>query len=125
MTKEQLTKVFKLVNPNENSEINYAELIYFLRDKISSQRNDLIQSTFDRLDVRKEGEILIDQLLAKNEDRQRAEAFEKAVDDYCHFQGIDDGIFTDEDFSDFFGFIGFPFDESDFQLYMTCAFPDD
>jgi hypothetical protein len=31
------------------------------------------------------------------------------IDYYCRFQGIDDGVFTDEDFTDFFGFISFYF----------------
>jgi hypothetical protein len=50
-------KIFRLLNTPENSEINYAELIYFLRGKASQERNDLMIATFDRLDVKKQGEI--------------------------------------------------------------------
>ena len=38
-------------------------------------------------------------------------AFKRAIDFYCKFQSIDDGIFTDEDFNDFFEFISFSFRE--------------
>ena len=31
---------------------------------------------------------------------------------YESFQGIDDGVFTDEDFVDFFGFLAFSFADS-------------
>jgi|JI61114C2RNA_FD_contig_91_556623_length_953_multi_2_in_0_out_0_2 hypothetical protein len=81
-------------------------------------------STFDRLDLKKQGEIALEEILARNEDRERARSFQKAVEDYCRFQGIDDGVFTDEDFTDFMGFVGFVFSDQDFNLYLNCAYPD-
>ena len=36
---------------------------------------------------------------------------------YESFQGIDDGVFTDEDFIDFFGFLAFAF--ADIEKFVT------
>lgn len=41
-------------------------MIYFFRDKLSPQRTTLITNTFDRLDTRKQGEILLEEVLARN-----------------------------------------------------------
>jgi Ca2+-binding EF-hand superfamily protein len=59
ISRDQVGKVFRLLNTPENSEINYAELIYFMRGKVSQERNDFIVTTFDRLDLKRQGEIPI------------------------------------------------------------------
>lgn len=43
--------------------------------------------------------------------RNRSEigSLKRAIDSYCRFQSIDDGIFTDEDFNDFFEFVSFSY----------------
>jgi hypothetical protein len=53
INRDQMGKVFRLLNTSENGEINYVELIYFLRGKPSQERNDLMVATFDRLDLKK------------------------------------------------------------------------
>ncbi len=45
------------------------------------------------------------------------EDFVRGVELYEHFQGIDDGVFTDEDFIDFIGFLAFAF--VDIQQFIT------
>jgi Ca2+-binding EF-hand superfamily protein len=41
--------------------------------------------------------------------KREIDNFKKAVDLYSKFQGIDDGVFTEEDFNDFLGFLSFDF----------------
>ena len=45
------------------------------------------------------------------------EDFVRGVELYENFQGIDDGVFTDEDFIDFIGFLAFAF--VDIQQFIT------
>ncbi len=40
---------------------------------------------------------------------QLRDEFIRGIKLYETFQGIDDGVFTDEDFADFFGFLAFAF----------------
>lgn len=50
-------------------------------------------------------------------------AFKRAIDLYCRFQSIDDGIFTDEDFNDFFEFVSFSFTEdASFNEFVKIGF---
>jgi hypothetical protein len=45
---------------------------------------------------------------------------------YCEFQGINDGVFTFEDFEDFFGFIGIYFEnDEDFRSFILKTFDED
>lgn len=49
--------------------------------------------------------------------------FIKGVELYETFQGIDDGVFTDEDFVDFFGFLAFAFaDAQHFVNFVERAY---
>ena len=42
---------------------------------------------------------------------------------YCKFQSIDDGIFTDEDFNDFFEFLSFSFrEDASFSEFVKIGF---
>ena len=41
------------------------------------------------------------------------ENFGKSVDLYVKFQGIDDGVFTEDDFNDCLGFLSFDFNTND------------
>ena len=55
-------------------------------------------------------------------DRYREE-FIKGIKLYENFQGIDDGVFTDEDFMDFFGFLAFAFpDAQQFVNFVEKAY---
>lgn len=48
------------------------------------------------------------------------------MDLYCEFQGIDDGVFTFEDFEDFFGFIGLHFSsDEDFRSFVLKTFDEE
>lgn len=71
VSRDQLGVALQPLNSYQNGEVNYAELIYYLRDKLNPQRTTLISNTFDHLDIRKQGEVLIEEVLAKNEDRHR------------------------------------------------------
>jgi len=49
--------------------------------------------------------------------------FKQAIHLYCKFQGIDDGVFTDEDFIDFIGFLSFYFSHTDqFVNFVSKAY---
>jgi hypothetical protein len=51
------------------------------------------------------------------------EDFVKGVKLYESFQGIDDGVFTDEDFVDFFGFLAFAFADTErFVSFMEKSY---
>lgn len=96
-------------NPNKFGEINYAELIYGLKGNMNLQRQALIDDLFNMLDVEQKGEVEIARLVGAYRNRSEIGAFKRAVDLYCKFQSIDDGVFTDEDFNDFFEFLSFSF----------------
>lgn len=57
------------------------------------------------MDTRREGEFPINYLVSRFLSKSQIENFKKNVELYCQFQGIDDGVFTEDDFHDFFGFI--------------------
>lgn len=80
------------------------------------QRQALIDDLFNMLDVEQKGEIEISRLVGSYRNRSEIGSLKRAIDLYCRFQSIDDGIFTDEDFNDFFEFISFAFGiDSSFQ----------
>ena len=39
--------------------------------------------------------------------KKTVESFKRLIELYCQFQGIDDGVFTEDDFIDFMGFLSF------------------
>ena len=80
-------------------------LIYDLKGDVEENRVRDIGSTFAYLDSRGEGEFPINYLLNSYLNRAEAGNFREAVDLYCAFQGIDDGVFTEDDFNDFMGFL--------------------
>lgn len=46
ITRDQVAKLLRKLNVPEGGEVNYAELVYFLRGKVTEQRCNLILSTF-------------------------------------------------------------------------------
>ena len=55
--------------------------------------------------------------------QSQTENFKKAVQLYGQFQGIDDGVFTEEDFHDFMGFLSFDHDSfEEFKHYLIRPF---
>jgi hypothetical protein len=56
---------------------------------------------------------LIDYLLNRFLSKNLAIKFRKAVESYSTFQGINDGVFTEDDFNDFLGFLSFDYSLSD------------
>jgi hypothetical protein len=75
------------------------------------------------LNTHQKGEISIAKL--SNSFRMRSETanFQKAIDLYCQFQSIDDGVFTEEDVNDFFGFISFTLvNDKDFHSFIQKGF---
>lgn len=93
--------------------IDYSLLVYDLKGEINEDISAEISSTFYFLDIKREGEILIDYLLSRFLNRSLEMKFKKAVDAYCVFQGINDGVFTEDDFNDFLGFLSFDYTSSD------------
>jgi hypothetical protein len=57
------------------------------------------------LDDRREGEFPINYLLSRYLSKRESPSYAKAVESYSRFQGIDDGVFTQDDFIDFMGFL--------------------
>lgn len=104
---KELQTLLKSFN-SENGEINYAEVAYFLRGQQSHEVEEFLIQLFRDEDEDKEGEIAI-QRLVQRYNGQKREQFNQAVNSYCKFQGIDDGVFTQDDFLDFYGFLSFYF----------------
>ena len=105
---------------NKSGEANYAEVAYHLRGKQSEQTEEFLSHHFDSIDLRKEGEVAIDDLTERWRGSPKdLEDFYQAIKAYCKFQGIDDGVFTQDDFLDFYGFLQFYFDsEQAFKNYV-------
>ena len=89
--------------------IDYSLLVYDLKGEINEDISAEISSTFYFLDTKREGEILIDTLLNRFLNRSLDAKFKKAVESYSIFQGINDGVFTEDDFNDFLGFLSFDY----------------
>lgn len=89
--------------------IDYSLLVYDLKGEINEDISAEISNTFYFLDTRREGEILIDYLLSRFLNRSLEGKFKKAVESYSVFQGINDGVFTEDDFNDFLGFLSFDY----------------
>lgn len=78
------------------------------------------------LDQRKEGEITINTFLKSILNKNISLEMNKCVQLYCQFQGIDDGVFTEEDFLDFFGFLSFShYSHEVFKKFIRNAFYDE
>ena len=87
------------------------------------QRQALVDDLFHMLDSEERAEIEISKIVASYKNRSEIGAFKRAIDLYCKFQSIDDGIFTDEDFNDFFEFISFSFrEDSSFTEFIKVGF---
>ena len=69
---------------------------------MSERRQRIVDDLFENLDVKKESEIEIAKLVNNYKYKSQLSTFKNAVAAYEKFQSIDDGIFTDEDFNDFF-----------------------
>ena len=55
--------------------------------------------------------------------KSQGDSFRRAVDLYSQFQGIDDGVFTEDDFNDCLGFLSFDFNSNDsFKNHIIRAF---
>ena len=107
--------------------VNYAEFIYCLRGTLSPERVAVLNNIFNQLDTENKQEIQISELLEKinRTPTLPIEEMKKAVDLYCQFQGINDGVFTPEDFEDFFGFVGVYFkNDEDFRAEILKIFSE-
>lgn len=90
------------------------------------QRQSLVDDLFNMLDSQQKGEIQISKLINCYRNKSEIGAFKRAIDLYCKFQSIDDGIFTDEDFNDFFEFISFSFSaDISFNEFIKIGFYSD
>jgi Ca2+-binding EF-hand superfamily protein len=118
-----IEKIITHFGPDTNKEINYAELIYGLKGNMSTQRQPLVDDLFSMLDTEQRGEVEIMRLIAAHKNRTDLGSFKRSVDLYCKFQSIEDGIFTDEDFTDFFEFLSFTFvNDADFSEWLKARF---
>lgn len=99
-----------------SGEINYAELIYSLKGQLENVHENVIERAFALLDLGNEREIQIEKVIQAFKYAHYKEDFVRGIELYESFQGIDDGVFTDEDFVDFFGFLAFAF--ADAQQFM-------
>lgn len=93
--------------------IDYSLLVYDLKGEINEDISSEIANTFYFLDTKREGEILIDYLLSRFLSRSLEAKFRRAVESYSIFQGITDGVFTEDDFNDFLGFLSFDYSLSE------------
>ncbi len=59
------------------------------------QRQALVDDLFNMLDADQRGEIEIGRLISSYRNRSEIGVFKRAIDLYCKFQSIEDGIFTD------------------------------
>lgn len=73
------------------------------------QRQSMIDDLFNMLDHEQKGEIELQKIISGFRNRSEIGSLKRAIDSYCRFQSIDDGIFTDEDFNDFFEFVSFSY----------------
>ena len=90
---------------------------------MNEKRNNLLNNLFSIVDENNEGEILISKLIERYQNRSEINAFRRAIDSYERFQSIDDGVFTDEDFIDFFEFLSFSFSEDiSFEEFIKIGF---
>lgn len=83
---------------------------------------------FGQLDAEHKQEILISYVLGKMNRTPTLSLAElkRSVDLYCEFQGITDGVFTSEDFEDFFGFVAVYFkNDEDFRGEVLKIFSED
>jgi len=80
-------------------------LVYDLKGQLDENRLHDVERAFHELDTRMEGEFSIEHLLGRFLSKREGDNFKRAVDLYARFQGIDDGVFTEEDFVDFIGFL--------------------
>lgn len=102
--------IFRELSDN-NQEIDYSVLVYDLKGQLEENRLHDVERAFHELDTRMEGEFSIAHLLDRYLSKREGDNFKRAVDLYTKFQGIDDGVFTEEDFVDFLGF-------------LSCNYPD-
>ena len=87
------------------------------------QRQALVDDLFHMLDAEQRAEIEIGKIISSYKNRSEIGAFKRAIDLYCKFQSIDDGIFTDEDFNDFFEFLSFSFrEDASFSEFVKIGF---
>lgn len=78
---------------------------------------------FNELDTRREGEFPINYFVGRYLSKRDTSAFTKAVELYSRFQGIDDGVFTQDDFFDFMGFLSSDcISEEQFRLQLIRPF---
>lgn len=87
-------------------------MIYSLKGQLEPAQELAIERAFNLLDTANEKELPIDKVISMFKYQQYKDDFARAVKLYCNFQAIDDGVFTDEDFIDFFGFLAFAFADS-------------
>ena len=95
---------------------------------MSPEKIAVLNNIFNQLDVEHKQEIQISYLLDKINKTQSlsVEETKRAVGLYCEFQGITDGVFTNEDFEDFFGFIGVYFrNDEDFRGEVLKVFSEE
>lgn len=98
-------------------------MIYTLKGNLNEKRTNLLNDLFSVLDEKNEGELAISRLVDRYQNRSEINAFRRAIDHYERFQSIDDGVFTDEDFMDFFEFLSFSFSEDiSFEEFIKVGF---
>lgn len=98
-------------------------MIYDLKGQVEEDRVKEIQNVFNDLDDRREGEFPINYLLSRFLSKLEGANFKKAVELYSKFQGIDDGVFTEDDFLDFMGFLSFDYASNEqFKKHIIRAF---
>lgn len=97
--------------------MNYAEVAYYLRGQLSHETEEFLVEQFSE-SQNKDVEIPIERLVNVYTGKKR-DSFQEAINIYCKFQGIDDGVFTQDDYVDFFGFLYSYFDnDGSFKKYV-------
>jgi Ca2+-binding EF-hand superfamily protein len=117
-----LQEVFLYFDKDRDGYLNYAEFLYSLRGAMSPFREGLTKSIFEQLDKEAAGEVQVALLLKSFEGPQ--DEFREAVGLYNQFQGIEDGVFTEDDFLDFMGFVSYVFEgDEGYREFVTRGWP--
>ena len=93
LQQDHLNIIFRELSQNDK-DIDYSLLIYDLKGQVDEERLKDIEGAFNSLDNRREGEFPIHYMVSRYLSKSYKEHFQRSVDLYVKFQGIDDGVFT-------------------------------
>lgn len=109
---DHIDLIFRELSSNQN-DIDYSVLVYDIKGQVEEDRVREIEGVFNVLDNRREGEFPINYMVSRFFSKSLGDNFQKAIDLYAKFQGIDDGVFTEDDFHDCLGFLSFDYNSNE------------